>query len=180
MQSLGKSSRMSSIPRRRFLLGLLASGAVSQAAAQGASPVTIDLFSNPIATPSGVLASSPGEAFGMRPETVGAVSYFALSTEASKGFGASSATMQRVRIALPRAVSVVCSLNQEVGAGGTVILSGAPVGSGMTGNCNLVIENGRVSGIIDTASGRYQIVPIGPGNAHAVVQILTEGFPSER
>jgi predicted TIM-barrel enzyme len=162
-----------------FPLGLLVAGAVSQAMAQGASLVTINLFSNPIAAPSGVQAGSPGETFGMRPETVGAVSYFALSSEATRSFRAGGGTAHSVRIALPRSEPVVCSLNQEAGAAGTVVLSGTPVGGGVTGNCNLVIENGRVSGIIDTPSGRYQIVPLGSGNAHAVVQIRTEAFPNE-
>jgi len=169
---------MPTIGSYRFPLGVLVAGAMTQAAAQGAPPMTINLFSNQITTPSGLTPGSRGEAFGMRPETVGAVSYFALSTEATRSLRGGGGK-KRVRIALPGGSPVVCSLNQEVNSAGSVTLSGVPEGGGLAGNCNLVVENGQVSGIIDTLRGRYRIVPLGSGNAHAVVQIRTEAFPNE-
>jgi hypothetical protein len=156
---------------------LLLAGLATQAAAQGASTVTINLFSNPIAAPSGLQANA--QTFGMRPETVGAVSYFALSPEAVRMFQAQSGKASQVRIALSRDQEVVCELSRQTGSGDTVSFSGEPVGGELGGNCNLVVENGSVSGLVDTAKGRYRIVPLGTGNAHAVVQIKTDAFPNE-
>ena len=142
--------------------------------------MTINLFApNPIATPSSVQSGNPSELFGMRPEAVGTVSYFELSNAASNSFRTRGGDMQRLRIALPGASPVVCSVNEQVSADGLLVLQGASEGGGLTSNCNLVVDKGQVSGILETSSGRYRIVPLGTGNVHAVVKIRTEAFPNE-
>jgi peptidyl-Asp metalloendopeptidase len=45
--------------------------------------------------------------------------------------------------------------------------------------CNLVVENGQVTGEVDLESGRYRIQPVGVGATHAVVEIKTENLPDE-
>lgn len=162
----------------RLALGLLLAGYGSHATAQGA-PVTIDVFAPqpPAASRSAPLRG--GEIFGMKPETVGAVGYFTLLPDAAKNFTAREPTAQQFRIVLPNSTPVVCSLSRQVNADGTVVLSGAPVGTAQ-GHCALAVKDGQVSGFIDTGSGRYRIVPAGPDNTHAIVEIRTEGFPDER
>ena len=57
-------------------------------------------------------------------------------------------------------------------------LGGTTEGDG-SGRCDLVLDNGQVTGEVETASARYRIVPVGPGPTHAVVEVRTEAFPNE-
>lgn len=162
----------------RLLLGLLATGLITRATAQEMPSGTISLFRPaPIAPPSGV-ASNPGPALGMRPETVGAVSYRALSVDAVNTFRTRNRAPQTVQVALPGGRSVACALSSEVATDGLLVMSGLPEGGGVGDRCELIVENGLVTGIIDIPDGRYSIRPLEGGNAHAVVQIKTEAFPN--
>src|SRR5438045_8527154 len=59
------------------------------------------------------------------------------------------------------------------------VLGGAPVNGGESESCNLVVQNGRVTGELDLESGHYRIQPIGASATHAVVEIKTENLPDE-
>jgi len=155
-------------------LGLLAAGLVTQAWAQG----TINLFRS-VAPPSG-LVSNPAEALGMRSETVGAVSYVALTVEAANYFRTRSLAPETMQIALPGGGdSVVCAFSSEVTTDGLIVMRGTPTGGGIGDRCQLVVEDGRVTGIIDVPRGRYAIRPLEAADMHAVVQVRTEAFPDE-
>jgi hypothetical protein len=169
---------MAALRSYRLALGLLLAGCGSHATAQGA-PVTINLFAPKPPPSSRAAPQREADLFGMKPETVGAVGYFALLPDAAKSFSARGAAAQKFRIVLPNRAPVVCSLSRQVNADGTVVLSGAPVGTA-AGHCALAVKDGQISGFIDTASGRYRIVPAGPDNTHAIVEIRTEGFADER
>jgi hypothetical protein len=116
--------------------------------------------------------------FGMRPETIGAVAYFSLSTDIQRSLRGQSSTPDRMQIGLPDGKSVTCMLSAEPRKGGLVVLTGTVIGDA-TGRCDLVVENGRVTGDLDIAAGRFRIVPLGVGTAHAVVEVKTEAFPAE-
>jgi len=154
-------------------LVLMMAAGVSQAAAQGRPSVTMSLFG---AAP---VDSSNREIQGMRPETVGAVAYFSLSAEAANNLRSRANTPQRMEIALPGGGSVTCTFRSEVRPGGLLLLTGTPVGGGPGERCNLVVDNGKVTGEVDIASGRYRIQPVGSGATHAVIEVKTEAFPNE-
>jgi hypothetical protein len=60
-----------------------------------------------------------------------------------------------------------------------MVLTGSTIGDASGGRCDLVVDNGQVTGDIDIPSGRYRIVPLGSGTTHAVVEVRTEAFPNE-
>jgi len=152
---------------------LLVPGVVSPAAAEGRPPQSMSLFGTP---PAG---SAPGGQIpGMRPETVGAVAYVSLSAQANSGLRGAAGS-QRIEIALPGGGSVTCTMRSETRPGGMLLLTGVSSDGGPSGRCNLVVDRGQITGEIDVASGRYQIVPMGAGSAHAVVEVRTEEFPNE-
>jgi hypothetical protein len=123
---------------------------------------------------------APSDAtLGMRPETVGAVLYLPLSVEARRSLLPQGNGPRRLQIALPGGKSVTCLVTSEQRPDGLVILSGVPEGDDI-GRCDLVVENGQVTGDLDVAAARYRIVPVGPGATHAVVEIRTEAFPNEQ
>jgi hypothetical protein len=142
--------------------------------------VTINLFApKPPVDARSTQSRLPAAMFGMKPETVGAVGYFELLPEAAKSVNATGAGTRQFRIMLPGGAPVICSLVSQVNAEGAVVLSGAPVNGNPFGHCALVVQNGQITGIVDTGSGRYRIVPVGTDNTHAIVEIRTEAFPNE-
>jgi hypothetical protein len=152
---------------------MMAAGGVSQAMAQGRPSVTMSLFgAAPIDSPK-------GEIKGMRPETIGAVAYFSLSTDASSSLMARSSATQRMQITLPGGNSVTCMFRTERRPGGMLLLTGTPEGGSPGESCNLVIDNGQVTGAVELASGRYRIQPLDDGSAHAIVEVKTAEFPNE-
>jgi hypothetical protein len=161
-----------------ILLVLAAVSSVSAAMAQGRSQerstVAMSLFgAAPIDAPK-------GEIRGMRPETIGEVAYFTLSVDApNKLRGLTSSQQQQVEIALPGGSSVTCTLRSERRPNGVVLLTGAPDGGAPEERCNLVVDNGQVTGEVELASGRYRIQPMGNGSAHVVVEVKTAAFPNE-
>jgi hypothetical protein len=160
---------------RSLQISLVLFGAVaaSLAIAQGRPSVTMSLFgAAPVDAPR-------GEIQGMRPETVGAVAYFSLSVDAANSLRGRNNTPQRMQISLPGGGSVTCTFRSETRPGGMLVLTGTPVGGGPGERCNLVVDNGRVTGEVDIASGRYRIQPLGSGSTHAVVEVKTEAFPNE-
>src|SRR5262245_24786000 len=140
---------------------------------------TLSLFTPAPIVPPSALASNPGEALGMRRETVGAISYRALSIEAANTFRARSRAPRNVDVVLPGGRSVACVLSSEVTADGLLVMSGPLAEGGIGNRCELVVSNGQVTGTIDAPSGRYSIRSIEGGSAHAVVEVRTEAFPSE-
>jgi hypothetical protein len=153
---------------------IMAAAAVSPATAQGRPSVTMSLFgAAPVDAPK-------AEILGMRPETVGAVAYFSLSVDAANSLRGRSDTPQRMEIALPGGGSVTCTFRSERRPGGMLLLTGTPVNGAPGERCNLVVDNGRVTGEVDIAAGRYRIQPLGSGPTHAVVEVKTEAFPNER
>jgi hypothetical protein len=120
-----------------------------------------------------------GEIKGMRPETIGKVAYFALSDDASSGLMARTPTTRRMQIALPGGGAVTCMFRTEHRPNGMVLLTGTPEGGSASETCNLVIDNGQVTGEVELASGRYRIQPLGDGSAHAIVEVKTEQFANE-
>jgi len=160
------------------LLVLTAASGVSAAMAQGRSQertaVAMSLFgAAPVDSPK-------GEIRGMRPETIGEVAYFSLSVDApNKLRGLTSSQQQQVEIALPGGSSVTCTLRSERRPNGVVLLTGAPDGGAPEERCNLVVDNGQVTGELHLASGRYHIQPTGNGSAHVVVEVRTAAFPNE-
>lgn len=119
------------------------------------------------------------EILGMRPETVGAVAYFSLSVDAANSLRGLSDGTQRMEIALPGGGSVTCMFRSERRPGGMLLLTGTPVNGAPGERCNLVVDNGRVTGEVDIAAGRYRIQPLGSGSTHAIVEVKTEAFPNE-
>ena len=162
----------------QVLLVLTAASGVSAAMAQGRSQertaVAMSLFgAAPVDAPK-------GEIRGMRPETIGDVAYFSLSVDApNKLRGLTSTQQQQVEIALPGGSSVTCTLRSERRPNGVVLLTGAPDGGAPEERCNLVVDNGQVTGEVELASGRYRIQPTGNGSAHVVVEVKTAAFPNE-
>ena len=160
------------------LLVLTAASGVSAAMAQGRSQertaVAMSLFgAAPVDAPK-------GEIRGMRPETIGEVAYFSLSVDApNKLRGLTSSQQQQVEIALPGGSSVTCTLRSERRPNGVVLLTGAPDGGAPEERCNLVVDNGQVTGEVELATGRYRIQPTGNGSAHVVVEVKTAAFPNE-
>jgi hypothetical protein len=83
-----------------------------------------------------------------------------------------------MQIALPQGRSVTCVFRAQ-SRDGFLVLSGEPVGGDAGGRCDLVVEDGRITGDVDTDSGRYRILPIGSSSTHAVVEVLTGALPNE-
>src|SRR5215475_6246070 len=160
----------------QILLVLAAAGGVSAAMAQGRSQerAAMSLFgAAPIDAPQ-------GEIRGMRPETIGEVASFSLSVDApNKLRGLMNSQQQQVEIALPGGSSVTCTLRSERRPNGVVLLTGAPDGGSPEERCNLVVDNGQVTGELELETGRYRIQPVGNGSAHAVVEVKTAAFPNE-
>jgi hypothetical protein len=162
----------------QILLVLTAASDVSAAMAQGRSQerstVAMSLFgAAPIEAPK-------GEIRGMRPETIGEVAYFSLSVDApNKLRGLMSSQQQQVEIALPGGSSVTCTLRSERRPNGVMLLTGAPDGGTPEERCNLVVDNGQVTGDVELETGRYRIQPTGNGSAHVVVEVKTAAFPNE-
>lgn len=161
-----------------ILLVLAAVSGVSAAMAQGRSQersaVAMSLFrAAPVDAPK-------GEIRGMRPETIGEVAYFSLSVDApNKLRGLTSSSQQQVEIALPGGSSVTCTLRSEPRPNGVLLLTGAPDGGAPHERCNLVVDNGQVTGELELETGRYRIQPTGNGSAHVVVEVKTAAFPNE-
>src|SRR5262245_59608264 len=162
----------------QVLLVLTAASSVSAAMAQGRSQerstLAMSLFgAAPVDAPK-------GEIRGMRPETIGEVAYFSLSVDApNKLRGLTSSQQQQDEIALPGGSSVTCTLRSERRPNGVVLLTGGPDGGTPEERCNLVVDNGQVTGEVELASGRYRIQPMGNGSAHVVVEVKTAAFPNE-
>jgi hypothetical protein len=162
----------------QILLVLTAASGVSAAMAQGRSQersaMAMSLFgAAPIDSPK-------GEIRGMRPETIGEVAYFSLSVDApNKLRGLTSSSQQQVEIALPGGGSVTCTLRSERRPNGVLLLTGAPDGGAPEERCNLVVDNGQVTGEVELETGRYRIQPIGDGSAHVVVEVKTAAFSNE-
>jgi hypothetical protein len=156
----------------QILLLLTAATGMSEAMAQGKS--TMSLFgAAPIDPPQ-------AEIRGMRPETVGEVAYFSLAVDAPSKLRGLTNAAQQVEIALPGGNSVTCLLRSQARPGGLLLLTGAPEGGAPGERCNLVVENGQVTGELELESARYRIQPVGSGSAHAVVEVKTAAFPSEK
>jgi len=149
----------------------MAQGRTSQATSQGRSPVTMSLF--------GAIEPPQGEIRGMRPETVGEVAYFSLAVDAPSKLRSLTSAAQQVEIALPGGNSVTCMLRSQTRPGGMLLLTGAPEGGAPGERCNLVVENGQVTGEVELETGRYRIQPLGSGSAHVVVEVKTAALPSE-
>ena len=162
----------------QILLVLTAASGVSAAMAQGRSQerstVAMSLFgAAPIDAPQ-------GEIRGMRPETIGDVAYFSLSVDApNKLRGLTSSQHQQVEIALPGGGSVTCTLRSERRPNGVLLLTGARDGGTPEERCNLVVDNGQVTGELELGTGRYRIQPMGNGSAHVVVEVKTAAFSNE-
>lgn len=162
----------------QILLVLTAASGVSAAMAQGRSQerstLAMSLFrAAPVDAPK-------GEIRGMRPETIGEVAYLSLSVDApNKLRGLTSSSQQQVEIALPGGSSVTCTLRSEPRPNGVLLLTGAPDGGAPQERCNLVVDNGQVTGELELETGRYRIQPIGNGSAHVVVEVKTAAFPNE-
>jgi hypothetical protein len=156
---------------------IVAGGATEATAQQKKSPPTTRLFNGASGeTPS---SESLGETLGMRPGTVGAVVRVPLSLSATNSLTAPHNELRRLEVALPGGRSVTCLLGPVARPRNMVVLGGAPVNGGETERCNLVVQNGTVTGEVDLESGRYRIQPIGTGATHAVVEIKTENLPDE-
>jgi len=150
------------------------SAAMAQVRSQERSTLALSLFrAAPVDAPK-------GEIRGMRPETIGEVAYFSLSVDApNKLRGLTSSQQQQVEIALPGGSSVTCTLRSEPRPNGVLLLTGAPDGGAPQERCNLVVDNGQVTGEIELETGRYRIQPTGNGSAHVVVEVKTAAFPNE-
>src|SRR5262245_15021930 len=143
----------------------------SQGTSQGRSPVTMSLF--------GAVEHPQGEIRGMRPETVGEVAYFSLAVDAPNKLRGLTSAAQQVEIALPGGNSVTCMLRSQARSDGMLLLTGAPEGGAPGERCNLVVENGQVTGEVELETGRYRIQPLGSGSAHVVVEVKTAALPNE-
>src|SRR3981081_4432297 len=160
---------------------IVAGGATEAIAQQKKSPPTTRLFNGasgqaPSQAPS---SDNIGETLGMRPGTVGAVVRVPLSLTATSSLTAQNNEPRRLEVALPGGRSVTCLLRPVARPRNMVVLGGAPVNGGESESCNLVVQNGKVTGEVDLESGRYRIQPIGAGATHAVVEVKTENLPDE-
>jgi peptidyl-Asp metalloendopeptidase len=162
------SARTFRLPLALILAALAGEAAVAQ------EPEAIDLFAATRPERAG-LPVDP-DALGMMPGTVGAVDYFRLSPAAGQNLRSGAGT-RRMRISLPDGGAVTCDLTAEQPQDGVQILRGSPGDGDPADHCYLLVKDGQVTGDIQTASGRYRIVPTGHGDAHAVVEIRPGGFP---
>src|SRR5215510_6651319 len=166
------------MPRVRGLglaLALVVAGGATEAAAQQKkSPAPKQQL---FGAPSGAAPSS--ESLGMRPGTVGAVARVPLSLASINNLQSAAASPRQLEITLPDGKSVTCLLRPVSRPQSMVVLAGTTMGGGEGERCNLVVQNGRVTGEVDLQSGRYRIQPIGAGASHAVVEIKTENLPDE-
>jgi hypothetical protein len=153
-------------------LTLILTGIISEAAAEGGLRSTRLFSVLPVGNPGGDISH-------MRPETVGAVANVSLLPEVARTLRFPGRAPQRLEIALPGGSSVTCAFRSEARPGGMLLMLGTPVGEEPGSRCNLVIHKGQVTGEIDIASRQYQIVPLGSGSAHAVVEVKTEEFPED-
>ncbi len=161
-------------------LGLSVAFIVVAAAGQAAwaqESDTIDLFDT---SGGGNRQGLPAdaEALGMLPGTVGAVAHFSLTPAAGRSLRSGGAP-GRMRIALPGGGVVTCDLTSDQAQNDVQVMRGTTAGGDATDHCYLVVKDGKVTGDIQTRSGRYRIMPAGPGNTHAIVEVRTEGFPEE-
>jgi hypothetical protein len=155
----------------QILLLLTTAGGVSEAMAQGKS--TMSLFG------AAAVEAPQGEIRGMRPETVGEVAYFTLAADAQSKLRGLTGAAHQVEIALPGGNAVTCMLRSQARPDGMLLLTGAPEGGAPGERCNLVVDNGQVTGELELESARYRIQPLGNGSAHAVVEVKTAALPSE-
>lgn len=160
----------------------LAIAALSLAgAAQAQAQEAVDLFTEePSETARGRSLFEPVP--GVSRELTGEVAYFSLSPEADRNIRASNRAGRRLRIALPEGESATCAFPPEPDASddsGQRLLAGTINNTAIGGRCDLVVSDEGVVGHLDTASGRYRIVPVGNGD-HAVVRIRTDRFEEER
>jgi len=118
------------------------------------------------------------EALGMLPGTVGAVEHFSLTPAAGRSLRSGGAP-GRMRIALPGGGAVTCDLTSDQAQNDVQVMRGTTAGGDATDHCYLLVKDGKVTGDIQTRSGRYRIMPAGPGNTHAIVEVRTDGFPEE-
>jgi hypothetical protein len=115
----------------------------------------------------------------MRPGTIGAVVRVPLSLTSISNLQSAAASPRRLEITLPGDKSVTCVLRPVARPRNMVVFAGTTIGGGESERCNLVVENGRVTGEVDLEGGRYRIQPIGAGASHAVVEVKTENLPDE-
>jgi len=166
------------MPRVRGLglaLALVVAGGATEAAAQQKkSPAPKQQL---FGAPSGAAPSS--ESLGMRPGTVGAVARVPLSLASINNLQSAAASPRQLEITLPDGKSVTCLLRPASRPQSMVVLAGTTMGGGEGERCNLVVQNGRVTGEVDLEGGRYRIQPIGAGATHAVVEVKTENLPDE-
>src|ERR1700752_1051157 len=123
---------------------IMAGGATEAAAQQKKSPPPTRLFN----APSGQTPSSDniGETLGMRPGTVGAVVRVPLSVAATSSLTAQNKKPRRLEVAWPAGRSVTCEGRPVARRQSMVVLAGAPVAGGDIERCNLVVQNGKVTG----------------------------------
>jgi Metallo-peptidase family M12B Reprolysin-like len=156
---------------------IVAGGATEATAQQKKSPPTTRLFNGaPGQAPSN---ENSAETLGMRPGTVGSVVRVPLSLSATSSLTAQNDEPRRLEVALPGGRSVTCLLRPVARPRNMVVLGGAPLNGGESESCNLVVQNGKVTGEVDLESGRYRIQPIGTGATHAVIEVKTENLPDE-
>src|SRR5262245_35228375 len=161
-------------------LALVVAADATEAAAQKNEPTTqkkspamMQLFG---AAPRGAVS---GETLGMRPGTAGAIARVQLSLAGTTSLQSRAASPRRLEITLPDGKSVTCLLRPVARPQTMTVFAGTAVGGGEGARCNLVVENGQVTGEVDLESGRYRIRPVGVGATHAVVEIKTENLPDE-
>ncbi|MCB1489439.1 MAG: hypothetical protein KDJ88_18525 [Bauldia sp.] len=163
--------------RLSFLIALAVATAAGHAAiAQEAEPV--DLFDTSRGDRAGGPPPDPAS-LGMAPGTVGSVAYFSLSPAGDRSLRSGGAS-QRMRVALPDGGSVTCDLAPTARRNGVEILNGTIGGGDGTDHCYLLVKDGQITGDIQTASGRYRIMPAGRAGTHAVVELRTQAFPEGR
>src|SRR5215813_6343285 len=147
---------MSGVHGLQVVLALIVVGGVTEATAQQKkSPPTTRLFNGPSAqAPSSGNPSndSIAETLGMRPGTVGAVVRVPLSLAATTSLTAQNNEPRRLEVALPGGRSVTCVLRPVARPRNMVVLGGAPVNGGDTESCNLVVQNGKVTGEVSLES----------------------------
>jgi hypothetical protein len=162
----------------QLALALIVAGSATEAIAQQKkSPPTTRLFNGP--SDQAPSSDNIAQTLGMRPGTVGAVVRVPLSLSATSSLTAQNNEPRRLEVALPGGRSVTCVLRPVARPRNMVVLGGAPVNGGESESCNLVVQNGKVTGEVDLESGRYRIQPIGTGATHAVVEVKTENLPDE-
>src|SRR5262245_31857158 len=161
-------------------LALVVAADATEAAAQKNEPTTqkkspamMQLFG---AAPRGAVS---GETLGMRPGTAGAIARVQLSLAGTTSLQSRAASPRRLEITLPDGKSVTCLLRPVARPQTMTDFAGTAVGGGEGARCNLVVENGQVTGEVDLKSARYRIQPVGVGATHAVIEIKTENLPDE-